>query len=137
MAKKTNHQRFIRWLVALAGGDPNQTVLPPDRTPVKITVQRHNGVHVAIIHPGRGGGHQGVNLVHLTGTVVGVDDEGLHLVPTDNHGNGPVRVCPIGASAVLLPSLQPGECVALFGEVDGNRIRAGVLWRISATGGDD
>lgn len=132
MARKTTHQRFIRWLVALAGGDPNQTVLPPDRAPVEITVQRHKGLHVAIIQPGRGDESHGANLVYLTGTVVSVDHEGLHLVPTDNYG-GSVRVHPIGTATSLLPGLQPGEGVALFGELDGTRVRASALWRTHST----
>jgi hypothetical protein len=96
---------------------------------VEITVEKYNGVHVAIIQSDKGRASP-ANLVYLTGTVLSVDAGAglLELAPAGGR-RGSVRVQPEGAARRVLTDLRQGDYISLLGELDGPHIRTGALWR--------
>jgi hypothetical protein len=133
--KKTTPHRFIRWIVALMGGDPNQIPIPPLRRPLDITVQRQGDTHVAIIKPqGNGtqpGGVAYTNVVYLIGEVADAVAGKAEIELVTAGSTKSVRVCAVPQLRELLGALQEGDLVVLIGEVDGPCVRATRLYRLN------
>ncbi len=132
---RTDYRHFIRWLIALVGGNPTHVVLPPHRTMVHVTVREHHGVYVAFIWPPAKRPPAAVNLIYLTGTVATVLPEGLELTPA-SQGRDPIHVQFAGTDSSRLPDVQPGENVALLGTVESTGVRATSLWRLQGPQGN-
>ena len=141
--KKTTPTRFIRWLLALTGADPNQPI-PPMRRTVDITVEQQNGdTHVVIIRGCQGNGDRNgydssrlvghANLVYLTGEVVTVANEKEEIEIVAEQPKRPIRICVgNGLSRDHLCRLREGDLIVLTGEMDGDCVRATSLYRLNA-----
>jgi hypothetical protein len=126
--KTTTPSRFIRWLLAQTGADPNQS-LPPARRPVRITVEKHGDTHVAIIRTnGRYNNEHLVdytNIVYLIGEVEQVVDGKEEVKIVTDATKRLIRVC----AAPRLPKqalcrLREGDLIVIVGKLDGECVRA-------------
>jgi len=132
MMKTTSTQRFIRWLLALTGADPNQLQVPSARKPVDITVQRQGDTHVAIIQ-GNAQRQARTNVVYVIGEVVQpVDGQPEIMLVTDPH-KPPVRVRGgAGLPDTALRALREGDLIVLIGELHGDYVQASRIHRLNS-----
>jgi hypothetical protein len=132
--KKTTPKRFIRWMVALMGGDPNLIPLPPLRRPIDITVQRQGDLHVAIIKPQSNGTRPGMaddtNVVYLIGEVADAVAGKAEIALMTDGATKTVRICAAPHLREILCDLHVGDRVVLIGEVDGACVRATHLYQL-------
>jgi hypothetical protein len=131
--KTTTPNRFIRWLIALMGGDPNRTPVPLPRRHIDITVERQGDTHVAIIKNGNGQpptvGY--TNVVYLIGEVKKAVDGREEIEIITDSTKKTVRVYAAAGLHEVLRNLREGDLVMLIGEVEASRVRATRLHRIN------
>ena len=136
--KTTTPNRFIRWLLALTGADPNQTPIPPSRRSVDITVERNGDTDVAIIklndrdNNGHGRLVDFANVVYLIGEVhQTVDDEEEINIITDTNQRL-IRVCAApNLPSKVLHEIHEGDLVVLIGELNGECVQATEIHRLN------
>ncbi len=108
--------RLIRFLVALAGGDPRQCQLPPLKRPLRVTVQRGDTDELRYIVIAPAGRAVAGNFVHIAGPVVAVNATTVQV--QGNSEAAPVSVTLAGAGNVP----QLGQWLAGCGQLQGQAI---------------
>ena len=135
---KMTPRRFIRWLVALTGEDPEQTLIAATTSPrrhIDITVERHGAAHVAIIQ-GQGGksgsSDTGMNMVYLVGEVVrSVNGKEEIEIVTGKFSKSSVFVCSEPCLGHALRELREGDLIVINGEIEGHCVRASKLYKLN------
>jgi hypothetical protein len=141
----TATDRFIRLLIALAGGDANQVELPPLKRQMHIVVQRtpDNG-RLVVIAPGALSAPSaddtaavpaiaGGSVVYLTGKILARPNGVNREMPVEVQGNEPpvtVRV-PRGRCDKMLP----GNIVFVQGRLAGTVVEGTVVSVVTASAG--
>jgi hypothetical protein len=139
----TATDRFIRLLIALAGGDASQVELPPLKRQMHIVVQRtpDNG-RLVVIAPGTLAAPSaddtaapalaGGSVVYLTGKILARPNGGNREMPVEVQGNEPpvtVRV-PRGRCDKMLP----GDIVFVQGRLVGTVVEGTVVSVVTSAG---
>ena len=141
----TATERFIRLLIALAGGDANQVELPPLKRPMHIVVQRtpDNGRLVAITPgalsaPSTDGtttpAIAGGSIVYLTGKILARPNSANREMPVEVRAEEPpvtVRV-PRGRCDKMLS----GNIVFVQGRLAGTVVEGMVVSVVTASAGE-
>jgi len=138
----TATDRFIRLLIALAGGDANQVELPPLKRQMHIVVQRtpDNG-RLVVIAPGALSADDtaaaptiaGGSVVYLTGKILARPNGVNREMPVEVQGDEPpvtVRV-PRGRCDKMLP----GNIVFVQGRLAGTVVEGTVVSVVTASAG--